>query len=650
MFTSKTMNFINIIVLDKDKDKVVNAIIKSGIVHLANSDDINKFIKEERGVFHYKEILDINKLKAKVHESLEKFNIHIEEKDIKDVYNQAESMDIQVTLSQLDKILLEFDRMSIRMKNIAGETTRYKQMLEQIDILKTTGYKFTNASKYEFLDFRIGQIQPSQYEQLTKELEDLPVVTFPVKTSQGRLVIYVVSLKKNKMKVNEILNQYQFSDMQFTDEISEISDNIIDEIREKIKNLSKEKEELVNLIEKFKKEHSLFLKDVFFKTRVLELKNTVKNFFFKTSKSYIISGWIPVRTKNRLFSLLEKLVGKNYYVEILKTDEMEEAKDIPVAYSNPRLLRPFEDITYNYGIPEYKTLNPVPILAVTYLIMFGVMFGDLGHGLILFLTGIIFKGLKKLRSISSILSLISYCGLSSMIFGVLFGSIFGYENIIKPLWLRPIENINTLFMLAIGFGISLITIGIIINIINSFITKDFIKGIFSKSGLIGGILYWGLIIIVSKLFVQKQTPHKSLYFFFIWLPFFLLFLKEPIAKIIDRKKQMFKEGVGIYIMENLVEVLEIVIGYVSNTMSFIRVVAFGLAHAGLFIAVFSLVEILKKSGAPTFTFTLVLILGNIGIILLEGIIVSIQAMRLEYYEFFDKFFQKTGTRYKPVKI
>ncbi|MBU1076287.1 MAG: V-type ATP synthase subunit I, partial [Spirochaetes bacterium] len=117
-----------------------------------------------------------------------------------------------------------------------------------------------------------------------------------------------------------------------------------------------------------------------------------------------------------------------------------------------------------------------------------------------------------------------------------------------------------------------------------------------------------------------------------------------------KQKRLFKEGIGIYFMENMVELLEIVISYVSNTMSFIRIIAFGLAHAGLFIAIFSLLDILKRSGTPGIINILVLILGNIGIIFLEGLVVSIQAMRLEYYEFFGKFFEKTGIKYQPVKM
>jgi len=646
------MDFINIVVFEKDKDKVVDAIIESGVVHLVKSENVNKFIKDEKGIYHYKETVDIHRLKTKIQEAVEKFQIKPEAQNIDKIFRESKQFDIREEVQKLEKIIFEFDSIQNKAKNIEAEINRYNQMLDQINILKTTGYKFTKVSKYEFLEFRIGEINSSLYEKLTTNLENLPVVIFPVKTIKEKIIIYVISLRKSKFKVDEILRKYQFEDIQFSEEIKDISDNIIQGIREKIEKLNKEKVRYLEKTEEIVKTYRAYLEEIFFKTKLIELKNKVNNYFFKTSKTYIISGWTPKRERYNLINILEKLVGKNYYIEILKPAELKGVKDIPVDYSNPKILKPFEEITYNYGTPVYKTINPVPILAVTYLIMFGIMFGDVGHGLVLFLTGIILRMIKKIRksSVTNLLPLISYCGISSMVFGILFGSVFGYENIIKPLWLRPIENINTLFGLAIGFGISVITIGIIINIINSFITGDLILGIFSKSGLIGGIIYWGIIIIASKIFVLKEEPKKSLYFIFIWIPLILIFLKEPITKIIEHKKKMFGEGFGIYIMENIVEIIEIVIGYISNTMSFIRIIAFGLAHAGLFVAIFSLIEILKKSGAPGFVSIIILIFGNIGIILLEGLVVSIQAMRLEYYEFFDKFFKKTGVRYEPIKI
>ncbi len=652
MLTSVSMNFVNIIVFEKDREKVVEAIIKSGIVHLVDTEKVNRFIKDIKGVYPYSGITDINKLKTKVIEAVEKFQIEIQPQNIEEIFQKTEEFDIHEALQKINEILFEFNNLANKLNHIDSEITRHFQMLEQTNILKSTGFKRKMVSKYEFLEFRIGEVSISVYEIIAKEIREYPAVLFPVKPQDDKIVVYLVYLKKDKYRLEQILNKYGFKDIQFSEELSDVSDNIIETLKTKIKELQKERDSIIEKIEKFKKEQKEYIKELFFKTRIIELKNKVSSHFLKTSKSYIISGWAPAKKIKELIKILESIVGKNYYIEVMERSELKEVKEVPVAYTNPGIFKPFEYLTYNYGIPAYKTINPVPIMAVSYLIMFGVMFGDIGHGLILFLCGIFLGKLKKFRqtSLRNIFSLITYCGISSIVFGFLFGSFFGYEHLIKPLWLKPINNINTLFALAIGFGILIITTGIIINIINSIITRDFIQGIFSKSGLIGGTIYWGMIIIASKIYVLKQTPEKSLYFFLIILPLMLLFLKKPVSKFIEHRRKMVKEGIMIYLMENIVEIIEIIIGYVSNTLSFIRIIAFGLAHTGLFIAIFSLNEILKKSGMPDFLSVLVLIFGNIGIILLEGIVVSIQAMRLEYYEFFDKFFQKTGMKYEPVRI
>jgi len=103
-------------------------------------------------------------------------------------------------------------------------------------------------------------------------------------------------------------------------------------------------------------------------------------------------------------------------------------------------------------------------------------------------------------------------------------------------------------------------------------------------------------------------------------------------------------------MEQVVEIMEILTGYLANTVSFIRVAAFGLAHAGLFVAVFSLADVVGRAPGGLILSWLVIVLGNIGIILLEGLVATIQAIRLEYHEFFGKFFKSTGSKYKPAGL
>jgi len=645
------MDFINIAVLEKDKDKVVDTIIESGAVHLEQAEKINTFIKDEKNIHHNIEEIDIKKLKSKIDILIEAFQTKPKIENPEEFINKTNETDIYNEIENTDKLLSKYNEINNKIKDIDATLFRYNQMIEQIHLLKSSGGHITKFSKYQFLEFRMGEIKADYYKNITEDISTKAAVIFPIKTTAKTSVIYIIYLKKDRAYFESLLNKYGFNEIEFFDEIKNVSGDILAETKEKIKHLQDEKNQYLESLERLKKENISYIKDIYFKVKILDLKNRVNKYFVKTSKVFIISGWIPKDSITSLIKLLKSLVGKSYYIEVIKAKEIKGKEDIPVIYKNPKILKPFEDLTYTYGTPAYKTINPTPILALTYLIMFGVMFGDMGHGLVLLLSGILLRYIRKVgESYKSILTLLSYCGISSIIFGALFGSIFGYENIIKPIWLRPMDSINKLFGVAIIFGVSVITIGIIINIINSVITRDFVQGIFSKSGLIGGIVYWGIIIIVSKAFVLKESPTKSLYFIFFWIPIILLFLKDPLIKIFSRRQKVFKDGVVLYIMENLVDVLELFIGYISNTMSFIRVVAFGLAHTGLFIAVFSLVDILNRAGASSFLSILVLILGNIGIILLESLVVSIQAVRLEYYEFFDKFFIKTGKPYKPISI
>jgi len=246
---------------------------------------------------------------------------------------------------------------------------------------------------------------------------------------------------------------------------------------------------------------------------------------------------------------------------------------------------------------------------------------------------------EKVRQASALLV---YCGISSIIFGGLYGSFFGIE--FRSLWIKPIENIMEIFKVSVMFGVGFISIGILINIINAMRDKDYLKALFDKAGLIGGIIYWAAIGLFTKIAMSK-THGINVYFTIISAGVILLFLKPFIEDIFKKKKHNFP----VALMESTIDILEVGMSYLANTVSFIRIAAFALAHAGLFIAIFELSRIVNDSAGAVLSF-LVVILGNILIIFLEGLVVTIQSLRLNYYEFFSKFFMAGKEAYKPVKM
>ena len=124
----------------------------------------------------------------------------------------------------------------------------------------------------------------------------------------------------------------------------------------------------------------------------------------------------------------------------------------------------------------------------------------------------------------------------------------------------------------------------------------------------------------------------------------ILFFREPIVHLAQGKKQLYPEGALTGVISGLIELLEISLGFLANTVSFIRIAAFGLVHAGLAMAIFSLSDSVGGVGS-----VFVIIFGNLFIIVLEGLVVTIQSVRLEFYEFFSRFFREGKVRYKPLK-
>lgn len=322
----------------------------------------------------------------------------------------------------------------------------------------------------------------------------------------------------------------------------------------------------------------------------------------------------------------------------------------PTKLKNNWFSRPFSMFVEMYGLPSYTDIDPTPFVALTYSLLFGIMFGDLGQGLLLCLIGFLFVKWKKMKLAEIGIRI----GLSSAFFGLLYGSFFGNETILTPFYTnvlglanKPIEvmDVNftmTLLIFAILLGASLILMSICLNIYSHIKKKKVKSIIFSHNGIAGLTFYlfvFGGLILKLKFGVNIFTTIPVL--IFIALPLILIFLKEPLDRKMHSEK-MFPSGIGGFITEGFFELFEILLSYITNTMSFLRVGGFVLAHAGLMLVVFSLMSMTSASWAST----LIFILGNLLVMVLEAMIVGIQVLRLEFYEMFSRFYEGNGVPFK----
>ncbi|MGL4367833.1 MAG: V-type ATP synthase subunit I [Brevinemataceae bacterium] len=377
--------------------------------------------------------------------------------------------------------------------------------------------------------------------------------------------------------------------------------------------------------------------------RLCDIRNSIR---CAGGHVYLLSGWISASEFGSLKKEIEKICGKNFELVVVKAENVKSINtdniDIPTKLSNPKIIRPFEQLVTTFGIPHYREIDPTPIFACLYVLLYGAMFGDVGQGAVLFLLGVLGLLISKV-SFRMIFGLMVWVGLASILFGFLYGSYFGYESayyswVPHPLWLSPMHSIDSLLLYAVILGMGIITLSFILGIINCFRMKDWSILIFSHKGLVAFLMYL-LLLLMGWQFITNGLVSSYLFWIFGIFTFFLG-LERVWEALIYKHGSLKDWWMGFF------DMFEFFLSMLTNTLSFVRVGAFALTHAALMAAVFTLRDL---AGSNMLAANLIVIIGNIFVIVMEGFIVGIQTLRLEYYEFFMRFFRGTGRIYKPIE-
>jgi V/A-type H+-transporting ATPase subunit I len=345
-----------------------------------------------------------------------------------------------------------------------------------------------------------------------------------------------------------------------------------------------------------------------------------------------LAGWVPRRQMQALRTLLENRFRGRYLLDV-REPSAHEAADVPSLVRYPAWLQPFVPLVKSYGVPRYGEFDPALPFALTYLLLFGAMFGDIGHGGVILLLSLLF--MPKLGRMALVGAA---AGVVSMLFGVLYGSIFGYEDILEPVWLSPLHNPVYVLSVAVGFGVGFIVFTLLVNARNKWVAGHRAEAVFDSTGLAGLVFYLGAAVglaSVAGASIVAGIPQNMAWMMAI----------VGIIVVAGFKWYEASGGLGERILVTAIETLETGINLFSNTLSFMRVAAFSLNHVALALAIFTLAAGLSVAGH---WFTIAL--GNVVIIVLEGGIVAIQALRLMYYEGFSRFFSGDGVEFVPLRL
>lgn len=655
MFTPERMHQINVVVFETEVDAVAKAIVRLGMLHLVQLGDQEDWAENLEGFQAGKVREEIDQLRTRVSTLMKNLAIR------RLPPGPADERHLEVSPSDLTEMDTEISSLETRVEELVGRRKeievrleRLQGILNELSPLAAVGLPPT-MTPYTFLEIHYGEVRSENLDYINEKIAPLAAVVLQLAHREDREVILLIGLKTDRLKLKRILREASFEEIEMPEEATKETRIVTGELEGKIDELKERIDGVNEELRDIRDSNAPAITEYHRSLQVALLLLKVKNYLKRTRKTYIFSGWVPSDKRRLVEQDILRAAKGRAIIEVVPPEEIAGIKHgtykVPVLLKHPGFFRPFEMLVSSYGLPEYTFIDPTFFVAVSFLAMFGMMFGDIGHGAILMLIGWLlgFRSKRTKEATRLVGRLAFYCGISSVAFGFLFGSIFGLEELIPHVWMKPMDNVIYFFKIAIYFGIGMVTLGIVFNIINALRVGDFKATLFDHAGLVSAIIYWGGIGAVSIFLSNRPVPLKIV-IYAIGAPVIALLLREPITALIQHRRVSFEKGLMTYLMETVIEVIEIFTGYLANTVSFIRVAAFSLAHVGLFIAVFSLVDMVKGKSGGVFYSALILILGNAVIIALEGLVVTIQAIRLEYYEFFGKFFLGGGVAYKPIGL
>ena len=529
-----------------------------------------------------------------------------------------------------------------KQKELKQEKVKIEKLMEQIAPFRGLDYEFKKILAFHFIDFRFGRIARDYYQKLEKYFHDTDYALFYECQSNEDYVygVYFVP-KMYAIEVDAVCLSFHFERLYLPDSFEGTPDLAYEEAQKALQENEVERKRLEQCMSDTLAKHRKKLQSAY-----LTLRDYCDNFDIRKmavctkpkddgSEYYILYGWMSRGDAAKF----EREIADDPLIHVIEEDvDGKLTAAPPTKLKNPKIFKPFEMFVEMYGLPAYNEMDPTIFIALTYTLMFGIMFGDVGQGLVLLIGGFLLYRFKRMN----LAAIISLAGVWSTFFGFMYGSIFGFEDKLNPVWMRPMDNIMTTLMLAVGFGMVLILIAMIINIVNAVRAKELGTVLFGQSGLAGMICYGTAVLCIVLYVTGHPIPATGILAVAVGVPLVAIMFKEPLSNLVERKSKILPDGsIAMYIVEALVELFDVVLSYATNSISFVRVGAFALSHAGMMGVVLTLAG--YESGSPNW---IIVVLGNIVVTALEGLVVGIQVLRLEYYEMFSRFYKGSG---KPFK-
>jgi V/A-type H+-transporting ATPase subunit I len=511
-------------------------------------------------------------------------------------------------------------------------------LLESLEYVRDVDVPLGKLFSFQFMKFRFGKLPKVGYKTLETYLGDLEA--FFIITHEERDFVWGMYFTPagSEDKVDALFSSLYFQRVHLSGQLTDTPAKEYAKLTEAQQKLKQRRGEIeLSMRNTISAEYPTIcgMYQSILKKSFLE---KFKGYCAHTKDSFYVVGWMSEQEISKLKKQTEP--EENVMVVVEDPEDVVNAKP-PTKMHNWAIFKPFETLVRMYGLPSYNEVDPTAFLAITYFLMFGIMFGDVGQGLVLILAGLLFYKWKKVK-LGAVAATI---GVSSVAFGFVYGSFFGNEEILPFHLIKPMDSINQMLLYSVVFGVVLILAAMVINIINGIKNHDKGKIFVGQNSIAGMIFYVAVLLVVLKMMTGTGlSASPVVIILFIAAPLIVILLQEPLTRLLAHYKDWKPKQPGMFLLESFFELFEVVLSFITNTLSFLRVGAFAMNHAGMMMVVYLLGDMMGGGASIP-----VLVIGNIFVMCMEGFIVAIQILRLEFYEMFSRFFGGDGIEFRSIK-
>lgn len=551
-----------------------------------------------------------------------------------------------LTYSEINKSILdvEYDSVYKELKVIEesittsqNENVKYKSEVESLESWKGLDIPCNDINKFQNVISFLGIVPKNYYDLFIEEFNNFEEGYIEKigesKDGNNIILIYHNCIKND---VEELTKKYGINKVNFS--YGETPVNEVKKIKEKIQNNI----EKISLLENKVRDYQGKIKDfhIAYEYYDLELmkKETCDN-FLKTENIIAIKGWIPEEEKEEFLKILDKILLDKYNIDF-RVPEKEE--NVPILLKNNFLVEPYEMITETYSLPNYGEIDPTPILAPFFFLFFGMMLSDAGYGLVIFIAATLALKIMPLdKGKIKFMRFFQSVSISTIIWGILYGSYFGdaptlfMSGGIKPVWVDATASPMTVLLVSFIMGIIHLYTGLGIKAYELIRDKKYLSALFDVGFWYSTITGAILMLISSSVKISILSPIGK-----------YMFIIGAIGLVLTQGRS--NKGIGAKLAGGLFGLYGIT-GYIGDILSYSRLLALGLA-TGLIGSSFNLIIKILPNGIVAIVLgTVIFIGGHIFNLLINALGAYVHTSRLEYLEFFGKFYSGGGKAFRPLK-